>query len=480
MDLLPVDWTTDFSQKGTSGVEDQYAPSGERFSKWVSGTANPGTTAFMYDGDDVVADYDVPVTGPYVYRCGYIQGTGIDSKLAQVDSAAYGGAVNFYDTDALGSVNQVVDAAGIVQETHLRSAWGEDIVGSTGITRYGFTQRENDDESGLVYFRARHFSPRLGRFVQRDPINKISDHYIYVDNNPIIYSDPEGLLKISDVHKMIRDRIKDYVKYSKNDPSREASYYHNLDRNIQSASRTIMALHLAARERGIDPNEYDTDTSEANFKAYMRHFNNLPTDLEVFWRYEVKVLSYGVTICGGLWVGGAAGYIIAGDATFGAAGDLIYPKLDLHQVIQDELFGKEYSRYTRTGTTVLIAGASALLRAKAVPKTPVAEPRFIRAIPKDQVGTSQPFKLRKGETGISVFEDVRPEQVLKELPGQKVPNTTVTIPKSKLPSGTQVVPELAPSLSEFLSRAHRILIPPKGFSAKAFANALKKAVGWGD
>jgi RHS repeat-associated protein len=181
----------------TVSSEYQYAQSGERFSKWLSGTANPGTTAFMYDGDDVVADYDVPVTGPYVYRCGYIQGNGIDSKIAQVDPPAYGGAVNFYDTDALGSVNQIVDAVGIVQETHLRSAWGEDIVGSTGLTRYGFTQRENDDESGLVYFRARHYLPRLGRFVQRDPIGFRSGSinlYDYVRNNPLAGGDPLGLV----------------------------------------------------------------------------------------------------------------------------------------------------------------------------------------------------------------------------------------------------------------------------------------------
>ena len=35
---------------------------------------------------------------------------------------------------------------------------------------YGYTGREYDDENGLIYFRARHYDPVLGQFIQRDPI----------------------------------------------------------------------------------------------------------------------------------------------------------------------------------------------------------------------------------------------------------------------------------------------------------------------
>ncbi|MHC1730421.1 MAG: RHS repeat-associated core domain-containing protein [Bacteroidales bacterium] len=103
---------------------------------------------------------------------------------------------------------------------------------------------------------------------------------------------------------------------------------------------------------------------------------------------------------------------------------------------------------------------------------------FIRAVPVDQVGTSQPFKLRKGEDGLSVFEKVSPEDVLAELPGGNVPNTTVRIPRSALPEGTQVFRTPAPGLSERLSEGHRILVRPEGWSVDRFAKELKKAVGW--
>jgi RHS repeat-associated protein len=103
---------------------------------------------------------------------------------------------------------------------------------------------------------------------------------------------------------------------------------------------------------------------------------------------------------------------------------------------------------------------------------------YVRAVPVDQVGTSQPFKLRSGEDGISVFENVRPDEVLAELPGGRVPNTTVTIPKDALPPGTKAIPTPAPGLSQYLSDAHRVLIRPEGWSADRFAKTLKQIVGW--
>ena len=103
---------------------------------------------------------------------------------------------------------------------------------------------------------------------------------------------------------------------------------------------------------------------------------------------------------------------------------------------------------------------------------------FLRAVPVDQVGTSQAFKTFKGEDGLSVFEGVSPEQVLSELPGNRVPNTTVAIPANRLPSGTRVVPTPADGLSKVLSDAHRILIRPEGWSVDRFARELKGIVGW--
>lgn len=51
-----------------------------------------------------------------------------------------------------------------------------------------------DRESGLHYNHHRDYDPRLGRYIQSDPIGLLGgvNTYIYVRNNPLIISDPSG------------------------------------------------------------------------------------------------------------------------------------------------------------------------------------------------------------------------------------------------------------------------------------------------
>ncbi len=67
-------------------------------------------------------------------------------------------------------------------------------------SRHGFTsQRENDDESALMHFRARSYDPRTGRFLERDPIltNLVEKHYTFVSNAPTTGKDPTGLQQVA-------------------------------------------------------------------------------------------------------------------------------------------------------------------------------------------------------------------------------------------------------------------------------------------
>ena len=73
-------------------------------------------------------------------------------------------------------------------------AWGN-VIAQTGTTpRYGYTGRE-PDETGLVYYRARYYDPTIGRFISKDPAGMPDgvNRYAYVGNNPINFTDPEGL-----------------------------------------------------------------------------------------------------------------------------------------------------------------------------------------------------------------------------------------------------------------------------------------------
>ena len=56
-----------------------------------------------------------------------------------------------------------------------------------------FTGKELDDEIALNYFGARYLDPMLGMWTSVDPKRQYQNPYIYVGNNPIMGTDPDGL-----------------------------------------------------------------------------------------------------------------------------------------------------------------------------------------------------------------------------------------------------------------------------------------------
>ena len=59
----------------------------------------------------------------------------------------------------------------------------------------GFQGRRHDVGTGLIYFRARHYDPATGRFVQRDPVWDplgAGNPYTFVGNSPVTLTDPSG------------------------------------------------------------------------------------------------------------------------------------------------------------------------------------------------------------------------------------------------------------------------------------------------
>ena len=78
----------------------------------------------------------------------------------------------------------------------IKDGQGNVILQSSYNNSYMFTGREWDSETGNYYYRARYYAPQLGRFLQTDPVveyGSVSNLYVYVRNNPIIHTDPEGL-----------------------------------------------------------------------------------------------------------------------------------------------------------------------------------------------------------------------------------------------------------------------------------------------
>ena len=145
------------------------------------------TTNFVYDSQDVVLDRIGSST------VDYLNGLGIDDKLRQT-----GGNFGtlYFLRDHLGSTAALVsNASGL--ESAQYEAFGLSAGGS--LTRYTFTSRELDSTIGLMYYRARWYEPQQGRFISEDPIGEAGSPnlYSYVDNNPMSWIDPSGLIRLA-------------------------------------------------------------------------------------------------------------------------------------------------------------------------------------------------------------------------------------------------------------------------------------------
>lgn len=161
-----------------------YDPVSRRSSK----TVNSDTTDYLSDGQEEIAEYDRN-TGDLLRR--YVYGPGIDERIALVDAA---GNRQYYQVNHQGSTIAVTDDSGDLAETFRYNPWGSSSDGLTG-NPYRYTGRRLDEETGLYYYRARYYSPELGRFLQPDPVG-YRDHmnlYGYVQNSPISFRDPNGL-----------------------------------------------------------------------------------------------------------------------------------------------------------------------------------------------------------------------------------------------------------------------------------------------
>jgi RHS repeat-associated protein len=164
----------------------------------VKRTINGTTTYLIYDGWNLVAEYDV--AGVLTTR--YIHGPQVDEILAKVTTTS----TTFPLPDALGSTIAVTDASGAVLERvyysdafgtpTFQDAAGSPLAGTSTGTRFLFTGREWLAALNLYDYRNRTYSAELGRFIETDPIGFDAGDvnlYRYVSNAPLDWMDPRGL-----------------------------------------------------------------------------------------------------------------------------------------------------------------------------------------------------------------------------------------------------------------------------------------------
>jgi RHS repeat-associated protein len=175
-----------------------YGADGLRRQQTVTDSTGVHTTNFMLDGNMNVEDVRLPTSNGDPEKVEtYVTGPrGPECRIETI-----GGGVpqwNYYLYDGLGSVVGEIAQGGGFNSFRAYDVYGNirpnASTGSAGGKHQfvGGLGHSSDNETGLIYMRARYMDPATGRFISEDRQGHGSNWFTYANANPTSYSDDTG------------------------------------------------------------------------------------------------------------------------------------------------------------------------------------------------------------------------------------------------------------------------------------------------
>jgi len=128
-------------------------------------SASPNTTRFLYDGLDVIAEYD----GSNTLLRRYVHGPSFDEPIVWYEGSGTTDR-RWILQDQLGSVVAATDGDGdLIGTPNTYDEYGRP--GPANAGRFQYTGQMWLGEANLYHYKARAYAPALGRFLQTDPID---------------------------------------------------------------------------------------------------------------------------------------------------------------------------------------------------------------------------------------------------------------------------------------------------------------------